>query len=133
MTNKDLFECICRMYGREMFIHSGKMAPDESGYSYVSLREVVLPERAFHNPTGWDALTLLHEIGHIKTNRDRMKVYEKEYLATQWSADEAKKWGFTIIERWKKTYQEYIFSKRTMCIRKGGKNVPPERELMIRW
>ena len=133
LRNEDLFECICRMYGREMYIHPGKMAHRESGYSYVAYREIVLPERAFQNPSGWDVLTLLHEIGHIKTNTERMKLYEKEYLATQWSADEAKKWDFTIIDLWRKTYQDYIFSKRDICIREGGKNVPPESKLMIRW
>lgn len=133
MTNKEMFNKIYDRYKREMFIHFEELKPGESGYSYVSCRRVVLPKRAAVNPSGWDVLTLLHEIGHIKTNKDRMRVYEKEYLATQWSADEAKKWGFKITDLWKETYQDYIFNKRTMCINKGGKNVPPKEKLVIKW
>lgn len=133
MTNKALFQKIYNTYCKEMYIHFMDLAPGESGYSYVSLREIVLPTKAMYNPSGWNVLALLHEVGHIKTNKDSMRVYEKEYLATQWSADEARRLGFHVTDLWKRTYQNYIFDKRTMCINKGGKNVPPKEKLVIKW
>lgn len=133
MTNKEMFATIYDKYRKEMFIRFEDLKPDESGYSYVSCRRVVLPKKAAVNPSGWDVLTLLHEIGHIKTNTNKMRVFEKEYLATQWSADEAKRLGFHIEETWKRIYQDYVFDKWKMCINKGGKNIPPKEKLMIKW
>lgn len=133
MTNKELFKKIYNTYSKEMYIHFMDLEPGESGYSYVSLKEIVLPRKAMVNPSGWNVLALLHEIGHIKTNKDSMRVYEKEYLATQWSADEARRLGFRITDLWKKTYQDYIFDKWAMCVKRGGKNVLPKEKLVIKW
>ena len=116
-----------------MWIHAGECGKDKRAYSVVSKKEIIVPVGVFSNPTEWDILALLHEIGHIKTNKDSMRVYEKEYLATQWAADEAQKWNFKISGDYKNIYQEYIWDKRNMCIRMNGKNVPSKRSLKIKW
>ncbi len=133
MTNKELFKKIYDKYSKEMYIHFMELPPRESGYSYLAYREIVLPKKAATNPSGWNVLALLHEVGHIKTNNERMRLFEKEYYATQWSANEARKLGFKVTELWKTTYQDYIFEKRAMYIKEGGRNVPPKEKLVIKW
>ncbi len=128
-----LFNAIFSHYGKEMWIHSGDCGPDNRAYSYISLKEVILPCETFRHPTEWDIMALLHEIGHIKTNKEKMRVFEKEFLAVQWSADEAKRWDFKIKSEWKTIYQDYIWEKRDICIRKKGKNVPDRDALIIHW
>ncbi len=130
---KALFTQLYNKYSREMYIHSGDCGPDKRAYSYVMRREIVLPEESFNNPSEWQILELLHEVGHVKTNTHRMKVYEKEFLATQWSANEAKKLGFPIKQLWRDAYQQYIWDKRQMCINRKGKNVPEKEDLIIQW
>lgn len=132
-NNYMLFNKIYLKYANEMWIHAGDCGKDKRAHSIVSKKEVVVPMGTFSNPAKWDILVLLHEIGHIKTNKDSMKVYEKEFLATQWAANEAKNWGFKIEKEWKQIYQNYIWEKRDMCIRKGGKNVADKNELVVKW
>jgi hypothetical protein len=128
-----LFNRIFLRYCREMWIHAGDCGKDRRAYSIISRREIILPGDSFTNPSEWDILILLHEIGHVLTNKDSMRVYEKEYLATQWSADAAKEWGLHVIPLWKDAFREYILEKRQMCLNRGGKNVPDEDELAINW
>lgn len=133
MERKRMFDNICNFYSRNIWIHVGDCGADGRAFSYVIRREIVLPESAFRNPSEWDILALLHEIGHIKTNTQKMKVYEKEYYATQWAANEAKRIGFYVSPEWKKAYQEYIFEKRQNCINRKGKNVVDKNKLIIKW
>ncbi len=130
---KALFRSIYNKYCGEMYIHSGDCGPDNRGYSYVLRREIILPKESFSNPSEWQILELLHEIGHVKTNTRRMKVYEKEFHATQWSANEAKKLGLPIKQLWRDAYQQYIWEKRQMCINHKGRNVPKKEDLIIQW
>ena len=130
---KQMFTQIYNKHCREMWIHEGDCGPDNRAFSYILSREVVLPPGTFENPSEWNIFALLHEIGHIKTNNPKMKVYEKEYHATQWQAIEARKIGFCPSQLWKDTYQEYIWEKRQMCINKKGKNVASKEALIIKW
>ena len=103
---KELFNSICSTYKTEMWIHSG----DSNPYSIVLYKEVVMPKKAFSRPSAWDIMCLLHEIGHIKTNKECMPTCEKEYLATQWSVNEARIIGFKIEDIWKECFQDYIWN-----------------------
>ena len=106
---------------------------DNRAYSCVKSRIISMPARSFLHPTGWDILCLLHEVGHIMTNTPKMRVFECEFFATQWAAEEAKKWGGVVKDLWKNTYQKYIWDKRKDCIRRRGKNVPDMENLIISW
>lgn len=128
-----LFNRIYLNYCNDMWIHCGDCGKDNRAFSIVSDREVVMPFGVFVNPSEWNILALLHEIGHIKTNNDNMRVYEKEYLATQWSADEAKRIGFTIKPEWKDIYQNYIWEKRRYSIARKAKDIPTKEQLVIKW
>ncbi len=130
---KELFTKLYKKYSKEMFIHSGDCGPDNRGYSYVMRREIVLPKESFTNPSEWQILELLHEVGHVKTNTRRMKLYEKEFQAIQWSANEAKKLGFPIKQLWRDAYQQYIWDKRQMSINRRSKKVPEKEDLIIQW
>ena len=126
-----IFQSIFNQYSKEMWIHSGGC--EDRSYSYIVRREIEMPKSVFENPDEWDIITLLHEIGHIKTNNHKMKVYEKEYYATQWSANKAREIGFVVKKEFREVYQTYIWDKRQMCINKKGKNVPNKAELIIKW
>ena len=132
MTQKErkkMFDNIYKKYSNEIWIHSGDCGKDKRAYSYISSKEIVLPEESFKTPTDWAILVLLHEIGHIKTNTTQMKECEKEFYATQWSATEAKRLGLTILPLWKNAYQNYIWGKR----RGNSKNVPSREDLVVKW
>ena len=126
---KRIFNNICNKYSNEIWIHPGDCGKDNRAYSYISRREIVLPEDSFSTPSEWAILVLLHEIGHIKTNTSQMKECEKEFYATQWSAIEAKKIGLTIQSSWKKAYQSYIWGKR----RGNSKNALSKEDLVVKW
>lgn len=128
-----MYNQIYLKYCKEMLIHCGDCGKDRRAYSYVSLREIVVPMGVFSNPSEWDLLVLLHEIGHIKTNKESMKMYWKEYLATQWAADEAKKWGLPIKPLYKEAFQKYIWEKRERSIASKGKKVHSKEEITIKW
>ncbi len=133
VERKKLFTELYNKYSKEMYIHSGDCGPDNRAYSYISRREIVLPEESFSNPSEWAILELLHEVGHVKTNTRRMKVYEKEFLATQWSADEARKLGFPVKQLWRDAYQQYIWDKRQICINHKGRHVADKAALIVQW
>lgn len=128
---KRIFQSIFDRYSKEMWIHPGEC--ENRSYSYIIRREIEMPRSVFIEPDEWDIITLLHEIGHVKTNNHKMKVYEKEYFATQWSADEARKIGFYVRKEYKEIYQNYIWDKRQICINKKGKNVASKMALTIKW
>ena len=131
MTQKErskLFKDICTKYENSMWIHPGDCGENNSPYSIVLFREIVLPRTAFSRPSAWNIMCLLHEIGHVKTNAEDMPVYQKEYLATQWSAEEAKKIGFKIEDIWKECFQNYIWD----FLKDDGASANRE-ELVVNW
>lgn len=130
---KHMFNRIREKYSKEMWIHEGDCGKDERAYSYVLSREIVMPPGSLDAPTEWNILSLLHEIGHVKTNTRNMRVYEKEYYATQWAADEARRIGLPVKQIWKDAYRDYILQKRQMCINKKGRDVASVESLMINW
>ncbi len=114
---------------KEMWIHSGTNGC--GFYCYIEEREVVVPPEAFKHPDKWDIFSLLHEIGHIKTNTVKQKRYYQEYLATQWAIQEAKKIGFKVPKKYIKTYQDYILRWRETSIKHKGKNIHTKEELKL--
>lgn len=131
---RQLFNRIFNAYSKEMYIHGvDNSEDDECGYTYISKREITLPKKWFNNPSEWAIFVLLHEVGHVKTNTMWMPLYEKEYLATQWAADVARKIGFHIATEYKDTYQEYIWGKRTEAVKKRTPNVAKKQDLVIKW
>ena len=132
-NRKKLFNKIVSKYSKEMWIHEGDCGNDNRAYSYVLRREIVLPKEYFTNPSEWAILVLLHEIGHIKTKTNKMKLYEKEFYATQWAATEAQILQFNIKAEWKKAYQDYILDKRQKYINKIGKNIVSKESLLVKW
>lgn len=128
-----MYNKIYLKFCNDMWIHCGDCGDDNRAYSYVSLREVVVPMGVFSNPSEWDLIVLLHEIGHIKTNKESMKMYWKEYLATQWAANEAKKWGLKIKPLYKEAFQNYIWEKRERSIACRGKGVHSKEAITVKW
>ena len=129
----ELFLEIYSTYYQEMGIYAGESYKKDRGCAYISAKVICLPKNVLDDPSEWNIFEFLHEIGHIKTNKVSMRVYEKEYLATQWAAEEANRIGFKVKSSWKKIYQDYIWHKREICINKGGKNVPDKEALQIKW
>lgn len=130
---KEMFTSVFNKYCCEMWIHEGDPGRGNGACSYIIRREIVLPVGTINNPDEWSVLVLLHEIGHIKTNTPKMKTYEKEYRAIQWSANEAKKIGLEVKKEWKEAYQNYIFKKRDMSIKRNAKNVVDKESLIVKW
>lgn len=130
---KNVFDRIYKQFSKEIWIHPGDCGKDDRAYSLVAHREIVLPNECFSNPSEWDILVFLHEIGHVKTNTSDMRVFAKEYYATKWAAAAAQQIGLKIKPLWKKTFQEYIWNKRQNCINHKGKNVPSKEALLINW
>lgn len=130
---KELFRSVYNKYCHDMWIHEGDPGRGNGACAYIIRREIILPEGTLDNPEEWDILVLLHEVGHIKTNNPKMKTYEKEYRAVQWSANEAKKIGLNVRKEWKDAYQDYVFRKRDMSVKKNAKNVASKESLVIKW
>lgn len=136
MTKKEckkVFDRIYQQFSKDIWIHPGDCGKDDRAYSYVLNREIVLPNKVFTNPSEWDILVFLHEIGHVKTNKADMRVFAKEYYATKWASIAARQIGLKVKPEWQVTFQEYIWDKRLECINKKGKNVPSKEALLIKW
>ncbi len=126
---KKTWDSICGQYGNMMWIHSDKK---ENGfYSRILSREVVIPEENFNNPDVWDLFALLHEIGHVMTNTNKMKRSEQEYLATVWAIKKAKEIGFNVPAEYIKIYQNYIWKWRETGLKLGAKKVLSKEELTL--
>ena len=63
---------------------------------------------------------LLHEVGHIETNRSGMRRAEQEYYATKWALDRAAEYGLEIPASVRKEYQDYINMEVERGKRRGG-------------
>ena len=124
-----LFNQTYLKYCKQMWIHAGDKG--DGFYSYLQSREVAVEPHAFINPDAWDLFALLHEIGHILTNTNKMKRCEQEYLATQWAIKEAKEIGFEVPPRYIETYQDYIWNWRDRAIKLKAKVVPSKEELKL--
>lgn len=101
-------------------------------YSIVMYRMVFMPQKAYSRPSAWNIMCLLHEIGHIMTNEEDMPEYMKEYLAIQWSAEEANRIKFDVEDIWKDCFQQYIYDYLEKEPYKKRKEVD-KRNLMVRW
>lgn len=83
------------------------------------------------NPSEEDLMDLLHEIGHIITNKPKMKRCTEEYLATQWAIDNAQKFGMKFTNKRIEEFQNYIFKWRETSIKHNAKNVPTKKQLTL--
>lgn len=63
---------------------------------------------------------LLHEVGHIETNRSGMRRAEQEYYATKWALDRAAEFGIEIPASVRAIYQAYIDREVERGKRRGG-------------
>ena len=124
-----MFYKIYLKYSKQMHIHAGDK--DCGFYSYINAKEVVIPPDVFAKPKEWDIFALLHEIGHILTNTNKMKRCTQEYLATQWAIEEAKRIGFPIPKSYINIYQNYIWKWREVSVNMKSKNIPSKKELSL--
>ena len=126
MDTTTVFISICLKYSGLMNIHAG-----DGFYARLSERDVVVPAATFETADDWDVFALLHEIGHIMTNKPTQKRCVKEYLATQWALEEASKLGFIVERSYIENYQDYIWWWREMSTKLRGKNVPGKEDLTL--
>lgn len=54
--------------------------------------------------------SVLHEVGHCETFKDKQTEVEKEFLATQWASDNAKRYDVKIDNKEQDEWQNYIYS-----------------------
>lgn len=66
--------------------------------------------------------TLLHEVGHIETDRPGMRRAEQEYHATVWALDQCKEYGIEVPSALIEKYQKYIDLEKARGMRRGGKD-----------
>jgi hypothetical protein len=64
-------------------------------------------------------LTLLHEIGHIYTDKSGMKRCEQESEATMWAVNRLKELGLPIKRKYIKPYKDYIRMTYNRGVRRG--------------
>ncbi|MBR5845522.1 MAG: hypothetical protein IKY65_04615 [Rikenellaceae bacterium] len=65
--------------------------------------------------------TLLHEVGHIETDRAGMRRAEQEYHATVWALERCKEYGLEVPSALIGKYQKYIDQEKARGLRRGGK------------
>jgi hypothetical protein len=106
---------------------------EKGAYCYVPERIIYLHTDSFFNPTPSSLFDLLHEIGHIMTNKSGMKRCEEEYYATQWAISEMKKYDYMISDKRKDEFQQYIWKWRDTSIKLKAKTVPSREELTLKW
>ena len=63
--------------------------------------------------------TLLHEIGHIETDRPSMRRCEQESEATLWAVDKLKQLGIPVKRKVIKEYKGYIKMTYDRGVRRG--------------
>jgi len=106
---------------------------EKGAYCYVPERIICISCDNFLNPTPTSLFDLLHEIGHIMTNKPGMKRCEEEFYATQWAIAEMKKYKYEISDKRKNVFQEYIWKWRDTAIKLKAKSVPSREELTLKW
>ena len=62
---------------------------------------------------------LLHEIGHIETNKSSMKRCEQESEATRWMIDRLRELGLPIKRKVMQRYKDYIKMTYERGVRRG--------------
>jgi hypothetical protein len=63
--------------------------------------------------------SLLHEIGHIETDKSTMKRAEQESEATRWAVNELRHQGIPIKQKILKRYKDYTIRTYNRGIRRG--------------
>lgn len=112
---------------------SFRITNEKGAYCYIPERIIYLSCNNFLNPTPNSLFDLLHEIGHIMTNKSGMKRCEEEYYATQWAIEEIKKYGYEISNKRKDEFQQYIWKWRDTAIKLKAKITPSREELTLKW
>jgi Zn-dependent peptidase ImmA (M78 family) len=102
-------------------------------HCYLVEKEIHFPMDRFNKPNSRDVFDMLHEIGHLKTNKKGMKRCEEEFYATQWAIKEMKKYKLKLSDVDKKIFQDYIWNWRNTSIKLKGKNVPSKEHLTLTW
>lgn len=102
-------------------------------YCHVPEKIIYLKLTAFLHPTKESVFDMLHEIGHIMTNKPKMKRYEEEYHATVWAIKEAKKYNLKVTKKRRQEYQNYIWNWRDSSIKRKGKNILSKEEVTLEW
>ena len=76
--------------------------------------------------------TLLHEIGHIMTNKSTYRRCEQEYYATVWALKEAREYyKLEIPDSIIKEYNDYVKMEHDRGVRRGGK-LPPYNTMILK-
>ena len=112
---------------------SFRLTNEKGAYCYVPERIIYISCDKFLNPTPSSLFDLLHEIGHIMTNKKGMKRCEEEFYATQWAIEEMKRYKYEISDNRKNVFQEYIWKWRDTAIKLKAKTVPSKEELTLKW
>jgi len=110
-----------------------RISSDPTASCYIEEKIIYICMDDFIKPTNESTFDLLHEIGHIRTNTSKMKRCEQEFFATQWAIDEFKKCGYSISDKRKKEFQNYIFKWRETGIKLKAKNMPTKEQLILNW
>ena len=105
----------------------------DCAYCYVPEKIIYLNGKDLLYPTVESLFDLLHEIGHILTNTSKMKRCEEEFYATQWAITEIKKYGYTLSDKRKDEFQQYIWAWRETGIKHKAKNIPKKEQLILSW
>lgn len=102
-------------------------------HCYLKEKEIHFPIENFKDPNVREIFDLLHEIGHLKTNKKGMKRCEEEFYATQWAIKEMKKYNLELDSINKHIFQNYIWKWRETGIKLNGKNIPNKEQLTLIW
>ena len=108
----------------------GELCKDDWQRTHVHIREKKIckwyPKNSIQS-----TITLLHEIGHIKTNKSTYRRCEQEYYATVWAFKEAREhYGLDIPDSVIKEYNDYVKMEHDRGVRRGG-NLPPYKTLLL--
>lgn len=136
MKNKIDYKYIISFIWLEYFIKYNfffDLKKGEVPYCYLKSKEIHFEQKRFDKPTSRDVFDLLHEIGHLETNKPGMKRCEEEYYATMWAIEKMKKYDFDIPQNDKAEFQEYVWKWREIGIKHKAKTIPSKKQLMLRW
>ncbi len=106
---------------------------DKYNYCYLDSKTIYVSIIQYEKANAESIFNLLHEIGHIKTNKPGMKRCEEEFYATEWAIKEINNLNIKLEDRVKTSYQSYIYNWRGSAIRRHAKQVPSIKELTLKW